>query len=103
MITRDEAKRAIFNASKNDKSSPKNCIHLLILHSFIDKIYDSFEEAIKPKTCEWKQCNSEYDTSWEGTCSVKWLLIDGTPTENHMKFCPQCGGKLIGIEPKEQL
>jgi len=51
-MTRNEAKRAIFNASENDKSSPKNCIHLLSLHSFIEKIYDSFEEAMKHKTCD---------------------------------------------------
>lgn len=60
-----------------------------------------FWEAMEQRTCEWKQCTSEYDTSLEGTCGVKWLLIDGTPTENHMKFCPQCGGKLIEIEPKD--
>lgn len=59
------------------------------------------QEAMN-KTCEWNQRNTEYDTSWEGTCGVKWLLIDGTPTENNMQFCPKCGGKLIEIESKEK-
>ena len=67
----------------------------------INEAIAELEEAMKPKTCEWKQCTSEYDTSFEGTCGVKWLLIDGTPTENHMQFFPNCGGKLIEIEPKD--
>lgn len=71
------------------------------LHQYLNEAIAELEEAMQPKTCEWKQCTSEYDTSWEGTCGVKWLLIDGTPTENHMQFCPQCGGKLIEIEPKD--
>jgi len=59
------------------------------------------EEAMKPKTCEWKQCTSEYDTSWEGTCGAKWTIEHGTPKENVVNFCPQCGGKLVEIEPKD--
>lgn len=77
-----------------------------LVRPFVNRIYQDLaelEEAMKHKTCKWKQCTSEYDTSFEGTCGVKWLLIDGTPTENHMNFCPQCGGKLIEIEPKDNV
>lgn len=59
------------------------------------------EEAMKPKTCEWKQCDTEYDTHWDGSCGIGWMLEEGTPSYNGMKFCPQCGGKLIEIEPKD--
>ena len=66
MLTREEAKQLILNASKNDTSSPINCIHLLTLHKFLEKIYDEheaqmkakderikeLEEAMKPKTCD---------------------------------------------------
>ena len=68
-MTIEEAKQKIYNASKEDRSSPKNCIHLLYLHGFIDQIFDYFgeqlqdkddeiellkhrvEEVMKPKTC----------------------------------------------------
>lgn len=60
-----------------------------------------FWEAMEQRTCEWKQCTSEYDTSWEGTCGAKWTIEHGTPKENVVNFCPQCGGKLIEIEPKD--
>lgn len=79
------------------------------------KIYDTYEEqlkakneriveleeAMKPKTCEWKQCDTEYDTHWDGSCGIGWMLAEGTPSYNGMKFCPKCGGKLIEIEPKD--
>ena len=58
------------------------------------------QEAMN-KTCEWKLSNYDYNL-WVGKCGAEWTLIDGTPTENKMNFCPQCGGKLIDIQPKEK-
>ena len=51
-MTREEAKQKIYNASKEDRSSPKNCIHLLYLHGFIDQIFDEFGEQLKDKDYE---------------------------------------------------
>lgn len=58
-------------------------------------------EAQEAKSCEWKECDTEYDTSWGGSCGAKWTIEHGTPQENHMNFCPQCGGKIIHIYPKD--
>ena len=43
-MTRKEFKQMIYDASKEDTSSPKDCIHLLSLHRFIDQIFDDHEE-----------------------------------------------------------
>ena len=61
-MTREYAKQLILKASRDDTSSPKNCIHLLSLHIFIDKIYDDFEEELKKAYIEggndvWKALN----------------------------------------------
>lgn len=61
-MTREYAKQLILKASKDDTSSHKNCIHLLSLHIFIDKIYDDFEEELKKAYIEggndvWKALN----------------------------------------------
>ena len=51
----------------------------------------------------WK----EQDDGWDGvmyTCSVchcDWVTIDGTPSENNMRYCPECGAKMDG-ERKEK-
>ena len=32
------------------------------------------------------------DTAWVcSSCGEPWVLIDGTPSENNMNFCPNCG------------
>lgn len=44
----------------------------------------------------------EHDDDWCGsfyTCSVckcDWTTIDGTPQENNMRYCPECGAKMKG-------
>jgi rubrerythrin len=44
----------------------------------------------------------EKDDGWGGvlyTCSVchcDWTTIDGTPFENNMRYCPECGAKMDG-------
>lgn len=44
----------------------------------------------------------EQDDGWGGvlyTCSVcrcDWTTIDGTPFENNMRYCPECGAKMDG-------
>lgn len=47
--------------------------------------------------CEWN-----YDPKldcWVPACGIaKWSLIDGTPFDNDMKFCPFCGKKICEVE-----
>jgi len=41
--------------------------------------------------------NQGYDDDYYYTCSVckcDWTTIDGTPTENNMRYCPECGAKM---------
>lgn len=42
--------------------------------------------------CLWEY--NEFDDSWNGTCGAKWVL-DGTPKEHGINFCPKCGSRLI--------
>jgi hypothetical protein len=55
---------------------------------------------MKKHTCKWWE---QYDYNiWETECGLEWETIDGTPKENHMNYCPKCGGEIIEIEiPKE--
>lgn len=40
------------------------------------------------------------DTHYQcSACGDEWTLIDGTPQENGMKYCPHCGAKMDGGEP----
>lgn len=50
----------------------------------------------EPKKGKWVYKPDEYDdNTYEcSQCGEPWTLIDGTPEENNMKFCPNCGAKL---------
>lgn len=51
--------------------------------------------------CTWSNSEgSEYDdcdTQWETSCSGTFILNDGTPESNELKYCCYCG------KPIEQL
>ena len=42
-------------------------------------------------SCTWHQ---DEDGTWWTTCGNAFVLNDGKPSENKMKFCPYCGAKL---------
>lgn len=48
----------------------------------------------RPPVCYWEQ--DEFGT-WIGSCDIAWELIEGDLKENHMNYCPRCGG---GIQEK---
>lgn len=47
----EEIKKEIYEASKADTSSPKDCIHLLVLHRFLERIFKEFTDYTN-RTCE---------------------------------------------------
>lgn len=58
--------------------------------------------ALKERTqsvCRWRM---EDDDSglWAGDCGAMWTLTGGSPEENEMAYCPQCGRKLEQVEPE---
>jgi hypothetical protein len=46
------------------------------------------------ETCEWKELANEFETTWDTLCGETFILIEGTPVENSMNFCPYCGKKV---------
>lgn len=43
------------------------------------------------KKCQWSHSANDYSDYWETTCGNEFSIIDGTPEENNMKYCPHCG------------
>jgi hypothetical protein len=44
--------------------------------------------------CEWKQ---DENGVWETECGNLFEIIDGTPNENNLKYCPYCGKHLVQV------
>jgi hypothetical protein len=53
----------------------------------------------EPATCTWTRGEYE-DTVWATSCSQLFILDDGTPADNDMKFCAYCGKPLVEAQPE---
>jgi hypothetical protein len=54
------------------------------------------EGILTPTTCTWKFGAF----SWHTACGQEWMLNDGTPEQNGMRFCHSCGNALVAEEPE---
>lgn len=54
--------------------------------------------AAEPKQGEWTIFDEESNTYECTICGEPWTLIEGTPKENYMNFCPNCGAKMKGAD-----
>ena len=55
-------------------------------------------KLVEEETCAWaEETNDDYDC-WTTECGNRFEIIDGTPGENRMKFCPYCGGKINELD-----
>ena len=53
------------------------------------------------KEGQWK--DFDYDNSYSCTsCGEIWTLNDGTPEENNMNYCPNCGADMRGNKKLKQ-
>ena len=41
-----------------------------------------------PKVCVWQE---DQDGNWDTQCGGCFVIEDGTPSENNMKYCCYCG------------
>lgn len=47
--------------------------------------------------CKWV-FEGEYDGHWSTSCAHKYIIMEGTPEENNMKYCTFCGNEIEQIE-----
>jgi hypothetical protein len=64
-------------------------------------IAQGINTPLQEPTCVWTPYDDDGDT-WEGSCGALWVMIEGTPKENKMNFCPQCGKRLEEHVPEEE-
>ena len=66
------------------------------VQAFLSDMFEQQAEInrLKKEPCKWGQdpfIELDYGL-WNTNCGTEFLLTDGTPGENDMKYCPFCGG-----------
>ena len=51
-------------------------------------------QALNEVTCEWTISNEDANIWKCNKCDATWYLTEGSPDENDMKYCMQCGRKI---------
>jgi len=46
---------------------------------------------MKFPTCVWSRQEDDYDCYYETSCNNAFILNDGTPKKNKMRYCCYCG------------
>ena len=53
-------------------------------------------DAVPVRHGEWKEWD-DGDNTWScSVCGNPFVLIDGTPSDNEMNYCPNCGARMDG-------
>lgn len=45
-------------------------------------------KKLKERACAWSR---DEDGNWETGCGNLFIILEGSPQDNEMKFCPYCG------------
>lgn len=64
------------------------------------KYRNSLEEIIKEvnkNTCTYKQIEEDYNVWSCSNCECAWRIEEGTPANNNVNYCPECGARIKGI------
>ena len=72
-----------------------------ILKDLMPKLHRSYQnalteilEVVNKNTCTYKQTEVDYN-SWScSNCKCEWCMEDGTPKDNNLNYCPECGARI---------
>lgn len=80
--------------------------------TFADAVIDSCIDLVKQhsqETCNWRnnkgtglwECH--YGGDYTSDCGLEWNMSNkDSPSENEMHFCPNCGKKLVEVQPPSE-
>lgn len=57
-------------------------------------------DAVEVRHGRWIECeDATLDVYYKcSVCGNEWDIIEGTPEDNNMKYCPECGARMDGEE-----
>lgn len=65
---------------------------LIVSRRFIHANAYPAQNQVLSGLCEWVE---DKDGDWKAACGQGFTLFDGAPEENHYRYCPNCGKKIV--------
>ena len=61
---------------------------------------DNMPAIEERKAGKWLETDDGYDGTYYdcSVCGESWTTIEGTPWENGMNFCPNCGARMMATK-----
>lgn len=61
-------------------------------------LLDALEQSqtVLRDMCKWAMDDSDF-ASWATSCGEEFVIIEGTPEHNSMRFCCYCGKPLVAV------
>ena len=104
-MTRDEVIKALeICTGANQKCEECPLLKETWCNDVLDKAALALLKA-EPKRGRWVEEEDVFgDTTYVcSVCGEPWTLIEGTPAENSMYYCPNCGAKIDGVVCEEDV
>lgn len=82
--------------------------HDVYMNSPMDIALDTAIEALKQPAInpirhgQWRIIDIDFNCWRCMCCGEEWVLNDGNPSDNGMKFCPHCGARMDGGDDNEK-
>ena len=51
------------------------------------------------ESCRWAE---DEDGNWQTQCDSAFVLLEGTPKQNDMRYCPYCGKPLVEVQAEPE-
>lgn len=72
--------------------------------SELERVYDETKPNVVEETyAHWKRADDIDEGIWRcSKCDLTWILNEGTPSQNEMRYCPKCGSYMLEYNDEER-
>ena len=74
----------------------------LIAHQIAKTAFNAALDLMDEETCEWSLTEDWESEHWQSGCGKEWEFMNDGPVENGVKYCHNCGRKVVIASPESE-
>jgi hypothetical protein len=94
---------------ENDIQEDINILNELLDDEIVPRLHRRYKNALEEiieevnkNTCTYEQIEEDYNVWHCSKCKCDWCIEEGTPIDNNMNYCPECGARIREIIELEE-